>query len=79
MLATGQSLVKTYKAFLEKGKPKKTILASVIGSKAGVDYVQQHIPEADLYIGTIDDKLDENGYIIPGLGDAGDLSFGTKL
>ncbi len=78
MLATGQSLVLTYEQFLAQGNPKKVHLVSVIGSQEGVDYVKQHIPNATLWIGTIDPHLDENGYIVPGLGDAGDLSFGTK-
>ena len=78
MLATGQSLVQTYQAIRKRGIPKKVYLVSVIGSKQGVDYVTKHIPNADLWIGVIDDKLDVNGYILPGLGDAGDLSFGVK-
>lgn len=78
MLATGQSLVLTYEQFLTQGKPKKVHLVSVIGSQEGVDYVKKHIPEATLWIGTIDQDLDQHGYIVPGLGDAGDLSFGTK-
>ena len=79
MLATGQSLVQTYEAFMKKGKPSKVYLVSVIGSQQGVDYVMENIPNADLWIGVIDQELDKNGYIVPGLGDAGDLSFGTKL
>ncbi len=79
MLATGRSLVKTYQAFMQKGKPSKVYVVSVIGSKQGVDYVLSEIPNAELWIGVIDDKLDKNGYIVPGLGDAGDLSFGEKL
>jgi uracil phosphoribosyltransferase len=79
MLATGQSLVQTYEAFMKKGKPSKVYLVSVIGSQQGVDYVTANIPNADLWIGVIDETLDESGYIVPGLGDAGDLSFGEKL
>jgi len=78
MLATGQSLVLTYEQFLAQGNPKKVHLVSVIGSEAGVEYVRQNIPNATLWIGCIDKELDANGYIVPGLGDAGDLSFGTK-
>ena len=78
MLATGQSLVQTYEAFMKKGKPSKVYLVSVIGSQQGVDYVTANIPNADLWIGVIDETLDESGYIVPGLGDAGDLSFGEK-
>lgn len=78
MLATGRSLVETYKAFVAKGKPKRVYLVAVVGSQAGVDYVMDNIPDADLYIGVVDSKLDSHGYIVPGLGDAGDLSFGEK-
>ena len=79
MLATGQSLVQTYQAFMKKGIASKVYLVSVIGSQQGVDYVTSNIPNADLWIGVIDQELDKNGYIVPGLGDAGDLSFGVKL
>jgi uracil phosphoribosyltransferase len=78
MLATGQSLVLTYEQFMKQGKPKEVHLVSVIGSKEGVAYVNKHMPEAQLWIGVIDDELNEEGYIVPGLGDAGDLSFGEK-
>lgn len=79
MLATGQSLVSTYKEFCKKGKPKKVYLVSVVGSEQGVAFATQSIPEADLWIGAIDPELNKDGYIVPGLGDAGDLSFGVKL
>jgi uracil phosphoribosyltransferase len=79
MLASGQSLVQTYDAFMKKGTPSKVYLVSVIGSQQGVDYVTSNIPNADLWIGVVDQTLDDSGYIVPGLGDAGDLSFGTKL
>lgn len=78
MLATGKSLVLTYEQFLKQGNPKAIHLVSVIGSEEGVEYVKKHIPNATLWIGCIDKTLDQNGYIVPGLGDAGDLSFGTK-
>ena len=65
--------------FMKKGKPSKVYLVSVIGSQQGVDYVTANIRNADLWIGVIDETLDESGYIVPGLGDAGDLSFGEKL
>lgn len=79
MLATGTSIVSTYKEFIKKGKPKHVHIVSVIGSKQGVEYVCKHIPEATIWIGGIDEVLNEHGYIIPGLGDAGDLLFGEKL
>ncbi|MBO6516199.1 MAG: uracil phosphoribosyltransferase [Bacteroidia bacterium] len=78
MLATGQSLVMTYEQFLSQGNPRNVHLVSVIGSRQGVEHVKAHIPNATLWIGCIDEELDENGYIVPGLGDAGDLSFGIK-
>ena len=80
MLATGQSLVTVYEAIKKFGTPKKIHIVSVIGAKEGVDFVKNHFPEnTDLWIADIDDLLNDKGYIVPGLGDAGDLSFGTKL
>lgn len=79
MLATGSSIVLTYKEFIKKGKPKQIHIVSVIGSKQGVEYVQKHIPDATIWIAGVDEELDNHGYIIPGLGDAGDLLFGEKL
>lgn len=80
MLATGQSLVSTYEALLSHGTPKELHLFAVIGSTEGIDYVEKHLPEnTHLWIATIDERLDDHGYIIPGLGDAGDLAFGSKL
>jgi uracil phosphoribosyltransferase len=78
MLATGKSLVATYNELMKHGKPSKLFIVSVIGSKAGVEYLTSNIPDCELYIGVVDDTLDQHGYIIPGLGDAGDLSFGEK-
>ncbi|TNE81701.1 MAG: uracil phosphoribosyltransferase [Bacteroidetes bacterium] len=79
MMATGQSLVLTHEAILKNGAPKRLIIASLIASKAGLAYVQEHLPQAEIYIGDLDDDLNEHAYIVPGLGDAGDLSFGEKL
>ena len=80
MLATGNSLVAVYDALLKHGKPKKIHIVSVVGSKEGIDFIKKHFPKnTELWIATIDDKLNEKGYIIPGLGDAGDLAFGVKL
>ena len=80
MLATGQSMVATFEALKPFGTPKEIHLVSVIGAKKGVDFVANafHI-DTHLWIAAIDDTLDEKGYIIPGLGDAGDLAFGNKL
>lgn len=79
MLATGKSLVHTYKAMLRFGEPRQIHIASVIGSPEGVAHVQKELPQANLWLGALDEKLNEQAYIVPGLGDAGDLAFGTKL
>jgi uracil phosphoribosyltransferase len=80
MLATGQSMVATFEALKPFGTPKEIHLVSVIGAQAGVDFVNSHFnKDAHLWIATIDEKLNDKGYIIPGLGDAGDLAFGKKL
>ena len=80
MLATGQSLALTYEALLNNGIPKQVHLISVIGSKQGVDFIQDKFPECtNLWIADIDPKLNTKGYIVPGLGDAGDLAYGEKL
>mgnify|MGYP000044152748 CR=1 FL=1 len=80
MLATGQSLVAVYEAIKKHGTPKEIHIVSVIGSKEGVDFVAKHFPEnTNLWIAAVDEKLNNKGYIIPGLGDAGDLAFGEKL
>jgi uracil phosphoribosyltransferase len=79
MLATGSSLELAYGAMLTKGKPAKVHLATVIASQAGVDYVSQHLPEdMTLWCGVIDPDLNSHSYIVPGLGDAGDLAYGLK-
>ena len=80
MLATGQSLVAVYEAIKKYGTPKELHIIVVIASKEGVDYISKHFPEnTHLWIAALDDTLNEKGYIIPGLGDAGDLAFGKKL
>lgn len=80
MLATGQSIMATLTALSSYGQPKHIHLVSVIGSKKGVDYVSEQLPkDSHLWIGDIDPILNDKSYIVPGLGDAGDLSFGEKL
>ncbi|OYU95179.1 MAG: uracil phosphoribosyltransferase [Bacteroidetes bacterium B1(2017)] len=79
MLATGRSMFLTYKALLTKGKPSRVFVVSLIASEQGVEYIQKHMPNADIFIAAVDPSLDENSYIVPGLGDAGDLCFGEKL
>jgi uracil phosphoribosyltransferase len=80
MLATGQSLALTYEALKSHGTPKQIHLLSVIGAQTGVDYIKDKFPEnTHLWIAAIDKTLNDKGYIVPGLGDAGDLAFGSKL
>ncbi|UOQ73879.1 uracil phosphoribosyltransferase [Hymenobacter cellulosilyticus] len=79
MLASGKSLVQTYRAMLRFGQPRQVHIAAVIASPEGVDYVTREIPEATLWVAAVDDHLNEHAYIVPGLGDAGDLSYGSKL
>ncbi|MBU3011615.1 uracil phosphoribosyltransferase [Polaribacter vadi] len=80
MLATGQSLVAVYEAIKKHGIPKEIHIVVVIGSREGVDFIEKHFPEnTHLWIAAIDEELNNKGYIVPGLGDAGDLAFGEKL
>lgn len=80
MLATGGSMELSYKALLQNGKPAITHLCSVIASQQAVDYLQTVMPDdITLWVGAIDPILNEHKYIVPGLGDAGDLCFGEKL
>lgn len=83
MLATGASMVAVYKELIARcGKPAHTHIASVIGCPEGVKMIEDNIDldnEATLWVATVDDYLNENKYIVPGLGDAGDLCFGPKL
>jgi uracil phosphoribosyltransferase len=80
MLATGASMVLAYKALLERGKPKHTHIVSIIASKEGVDYTRKNLPQKNvsLWMGAVDDELTVKSYIVPGLGDAGDLAYGGK-
>jgi len=79
MLASGASIVEIYKLLLQKGTPKKLHLAILIASKEGINYVERHLPEnTTLWVGAIDDELTAQSYIVPGLGDAGDLAYGSK-
>ncbi len=79
MLATGKSLVKSYEALLTYGKPAKVIIVAAIAAPEGIQFLQKQIPEANFFIGTVDEKLNHKFYIVPGLGDAGDLAYGGKL
>lgn len=80
MLATGRSFVNVYEALEPLGKPKEVHLFAVIGAEQGIEYLEKHFSEdTHLWIATIDPDLNEKGYIVPGLGDAGDLAFGDKM
>ncbi|MFT5846849.1 MAG: uracil phosphoribosyltransferase [Psychroserpens sp.] len=80
MLATGQSIVATFEALKPFGTPKNIHLISVIGAQDGVDFINNHFgKDTHLWIAAIDKTLSNKGYIVPGLGDAGDLAFGKKL
>ena len=79
MLATGASLIEAIKDLLTNGTPSQMHIVVAIASEQGVQAIKQAYPEAHIWIGALDKKLTDKGYITPGLGDAGDLSFGEKL
>ena len=80
MLATGQSIVAVFNKLISKGAPKEIHLAVVIAAPEGIKYLESQLPDyCHLWIASIDERLNEKNYIIPGLGDAGDLAFGSKL
>jgi len=79
MLASGRSMVLAYKALLQRGTPKKIHVVSVIASQQGVDLVRDNLPSnSTIWVGAIDPEMTKESYIVPGLGDAGDLAFGSK-
>jgi uracil phosphoribosyltransferase len=79
MLASGSSFFHVYEALKSMGSPANIHLVSAIGARPGVEFLNERLPaHTTLWIAAIDEELDERGYIIPGLGDAGDLSFGKK-
>lgn len=79
MLATGKSIVDSYQALVTGwGTPKATHIVAVIGSQPGVAYVQEQLPEANIIICAVDETLNDKFFIVPGLGDAGDLLYGPK-
>ncbi len=77
MLATGHTLREVAKIVLRGRKPRRLAFFSVISTKAGIDHVSEEFPRAEFYTCAVDPGLDEHGYIVPGLGDAGDRSFGA--
>ena len=79
MLATGASLVKTIQYMKEEGEPKEIHIVAAIACTVGIEYVRRNFPKATIWCGGIDDELTAKGYIVPGLGDAGDLAYGVKI
>lgn len=79
MLATGSSLVKTIHFLKEEGRPKEIHIVAAIACTVGIEYVKREEPLVTIWCGDIDDELTAKGYIVPGLGDAGDLAFGVKV
>lgn len=80
MLATGQSMVAVYEKLMQKGLPKEIHIAVIIAAPEGIAYLKNHLPDhCHLWVATLDEKLNDKNYIIPGLGDAGDLAYGNKL
>lgn len=82
MLATGSSFVLAYNALCAKGgQPKHTHVAAVIGSEQGVDYLRRNMPQdsVSIWVAAVDEELTSKSYIVPGIGDAGDLAYGSKL
>lgn len=80
MLATGQSIVAVLQKLHLEQKPKEIHIAVVIAAPEGIEYLQQQLPEnCHLWVAALDEKLNEKNYIVPGLGDAGDLAYGSKL
>jgi uracil phosphoribosyltransferase len=78
MIATGASVAKSIEAILEKGTPKKIHIVAAIGSSDGVQYLQRVFPKTSIWLAAMDEELTGKSYIVPGLGDAGDLSYGVK-
>ena len=80
MLATGASMELSYRALLTKGEPEKIHIASVIASQVAIDYIRERFPDdkTTVWVGAIDPEINSHSYIVPGLGDAGDLAYGIK-
>ncbi|MCB0841930.1 MAG: uracil phosphoribosyltransferase [Bacteroidetes bacterium] len=78
MIATGKSIVLSYREIANIYKPSHIIIAGLVASEEGVDYVKRHIPQAYIFAGAVDHELTAKSYIVPGLGDAGDLAYGPK-
>lgn len=79
MLATGSSMVMVYKALMKQGKPSQVFIVSAIAAPEAIEYIRTHLPSTvQIYVGAVDTELTAQSYIVPGLGDAGDLAYGVK-
>jgi uracil phosphoribosyltransferase len=78
MIATGESMVLCCKELLQKYKIKELHIVGIIASRVGLEHIKAHLPQAKLWIGALDEELTTKSYIVPGLGDAGDLAYGVK-
>jgi len=79
MLATGSSMVKTIEQLRSEGNPAEIHIVTAIACTVGIEYLRRSVPACKIWCRAIDDELTAKGYIVPGLGDAGDLSFGSKI
>jgi len=79
MLASGASLALALESLIENGKPSQVHIVTAIACTVGIEHIQRKFPETYIWAGAIDEELTARGYIVPGLGDAGDLSFGNKM
>ena len=78
MVATGTTIVDAYHALMEYGEPSYVFVSGVIISRPAIEYIEAHIPHVTVYTTAIDEELNDRFYIVPGLGDAGDISYGAK-
>lgn len=80
MLATGQSILAVFNRLMERGTPSEIHIAVIIAAPEGIKYLEENLPDnCHLWIASLDEKLNTHSYIVPGLGDAGDLAYGIKL
>lgn len=79
MIATGTSIVDAYNELMKYGRPSQVVFAGLVTAKPAIAYMEQHLPDIKLYTAALDDELNDEYFIVPGLGDAGDLIYGEKL
>lgn len=78
MVATGRSIEVSYQHIIENEEPKEIFISCVIASEEGIEHVRRHIPKARIFVGAVDKELTAKSFVVPGLGDAGNLAFGNK-